>query len=44
MEKLRGAVERSVDGDVVIDISAFTKRHLLMMLRWLDYRARARAA
>ena len=36
MEKLRGAVDRSAGGGVLIDISAFTKRHLLMVLRWLD--------
>lgn len=36
MEKLRAAVERSADRGVVIDISVFTKRHLLMTLRWLD--------
>ena len=36
MQRLCGAVDHSnVDG-VVMDISVFTKRHLLMMLRWLD--------
>ena len=36
MEKLRGAVDRSAGRGVVIDISVFTKRHLLMTLRCLD--------
>ena len=36
MEKLRGAVDRSAGQGVVIDMSVFTKRHLLMTLRWLD--------
>ena len=36
MGKLRGAVARSAGQGVVIDMSVFTKRHLLMMLRWLD--------
>ena len=36
MEDLRHAVDRARDEAVVIDISVFTKRHLLMMLRWLD--------
>ena len=36
MNKLRQATERSDNGAIVIDISVFTKRHLLMMLRWLD--------
>lgn len=36
MEKLRGAVDRSAGQGVVIDMSVFTKRHLLMVLRWLD--------
>ena len=36
MQDLRHAVDRTQDVAVVIDISVFTKRHLLMMLRWLD--------
>lgn len=36
MGKLRGAVARSAGRGVVIDVSVFTKRHLLMTLRWLD--------
>ena len=36
MEKLQGAVDRSAGQGVVIDMSVFTKRHLLMMLRWFD--------
>ena len=36
LQKLRGAVGRCGGKAVVIDISVFTKRHLLMMLRWLD--------
>ena len=36
LQKLREAVDRCGGKAVVIDISVFTKRHLLMMLRWLD--------
>ena len=36
LPELRGAVDRCGGKAVVIDISVFTKRHLLMMLRWLD--------
>ena len=36
LDGLRGAVDRCGGNAVVIDISVFTKRHLLMMLRWLD--------
>ncbi len=36
LRELRDAVRRCGDEAVVIDISVFTKRHLLMMLRWLD--------
>lgn len=36
LQELRGAVHRCGGEAVVIDISVFTKRHLLMMLRWLD--------
>ena len=36
LKKLRRAVARCSSRAVVIDISVFTKRHLLMMLRWLD--------
>ena len=36
LREIRRAVERRGDRAVVIDISVFTKRHLLMMLRWLD--------
>ncbi len=38
MQSLRRAVDRSGVGAVVMDISVFTKRHLLMMLKWLDDR------
>ena len=38
MDELRRSMERSAGRDVVIDMSVFTKRHLLMMLRWLDDR------
>lgn len=38
MENLGRAMERCAGGAVVIDISVFTKRHLLLMLRWLDDR------
>ena len=38
MENLGEAMERCAGGAVVIDISVFTKRHLLLMLRWLDDR------
>ena len=33
---LRRTIDRSGSKAVVIDISVFTKRHLLIMLRWLD--------
>ena len=36
MQELHCAIDRFGGKDVVIDISVFTKRHLLMMLRWLD--------
>ena len=36
LQKLREAVDRCDSRAIVIDISVFTKRHLLMMLRWLD--------
>ncbi len=36
LHELREAVNRCGGRAVVIDISVFTKRHLLMMLRWLD--------
>ena len=36
MPFLRQAIDRSDYRAVVMDISVFTKRHLLMMLRWLD--------
>ena len=36
LQELREAVDRCGSRAVVIDISVFTKRHLLMMLRWLD--------
>ena len=32
------AVCHACDGPIVLDISVFTRRHLLMMLRWLDDR------
>ena len=35
-ETLQRATHLSDSGAIVIDISVFTKRHLLMMLRWLD--------
>ena len=36
MQDLRHVVDRAQGEAVVIDVSVFTKRHLLMMLRWLD--------
>ena len=36
MENLQHSIYRSDTKAIVIDISVFTKRHLLMMLRWLD--------
>ncbi len=36
LDRLCEAVDRAGGHAVVIDISVFTKRHLLMMLRWLD--------
>ena len=36
MRSLRHAIDRSDYRAVVMDISVFTKRHLLMMLRWID--------
>jgi hypothetical protein len=36
MEALRRLVGHQGKPEVVLDISVFTKRHLLMMLRWLD--------
>ena len=38
MAELRRIMGQSANRAVVIDISVFTKRHLLMMLRWLDDR------
>ena len=35
-ETLRNVTDRSSNEVIVIDISVFTKRHLLMMLMWLD--------
>ena len=36
MQHLRDALDRAACNAIVMDISVFTKRHLLMMLRWLD--------
>jgi len=36
MRSLRSAIDSDLDASIVLDISVFTKRHLLMMLRWLD--------
>ena len=36
MRSLQRAIDQTSAKSVVIDISVFTKRHLLMMLRWLD--------
>lgn len=36
MIKLKSHLAKHTDAEVVLDISVFTKRHLLMMLRWLD--------
>jgi hypothetical protein len=36
MHHLRGVLTRNKGASIVFDISVFTKRHLLMMLRWLD--------
>lgn len=36
MAKLRVILARLGDAAIVLDMSVFTKRHLLMMLRWLD--------
>jgi hypothetical protein len=36
MSRLRDILGQSDDAAIVLDISVFTKRHLLMMLRWLD--------
>lgn len=36
MGKLRGVLASQKDISIVLDISVFTKRHLLMMLLWLD--------
>jgi hypothetical protein len=36
MEQLRVILTRNENAAIVFDISVFTKRHLLMMLRWLD--------
>ena len=35
-DKLRKVTGESANRPVVLDISVFTKRHLLMLLRWLD--------
>lgn len=36
MSRLRSILNRNEGAAIVFDISVFTKRHLLMMLRWLD--------
>jgi len=36
MQQLRRLLRSKKDDAIVLDISVFTKRHLLMMLRWLD--------
>ena len=36
MQYLRRAIDSADYSAIVMDISVFTKRHLLMMLRWLD--------
>jgi len=36
MSRLRHIMELRKDASIVLDISVFTRRHLLMMLRWLD--------
>lgn len=36
MAALRNILELHNNSSIVLDISVFTKRHLLMMLRWLD--------
>lgn len=36
MQQLHDLLIRTGDVSIVLDISVFTKRHLLMMLRWLD--------
>lgn len=36
MVSLRGILATHTDAAVVLDMSVFTKRHLLMILRWLD--------
>ena len=36
MDELRNLLQHHHNAPVVLDISVFTKRHLLMMLRWLD--------
>lgn len=36
MDRLRSILTRNEEASIVFDISVFTKRHLLMMLRWLD--------
>jgi hypothetical protein len=36
MEQLHDVLRSQNDASLVLDISVFTKRHLLMMLRWLD--------
>jgi hypothetical protein len=36
MDRLHSLLTRNEEAAVVFDISVFTKRHLLMMLRWLD--------
>jgi hypothetical protein len=35
-EKLERVISESAGRSVVVDVSVFTKRHLLMLLRWLD--------
>lgn len=36
MDRLRRILRPNEDAAIIFDISVFTKRHLLMMLRWLD--------
>ena len=36
MDKLKAVLASRQEDAIVLDISVFTKRHLLMMLRWLD--------
>jgi hypothetical protein len=36
MQRLGEILSKYADTSIILDISVFTKRHLLMMLRWLD--------